>query len=95
MKKKKADGGRSRAEQYHDSYVDHDLANKVRSHTGEPGLRITWNFWRNDEYTDRLPIFCEICGHIVKIFGDQHGTTGLLVAVWIRIRITIAPGDLI
>jgi hypothetical protein len=64
---------RSRAGQ--DIIMNHDviMTGQGPSHTGEPGLRITWNFWRNDEYTDRPPIFCEIRGHIVKIFGDQHG----------------------
>ena len=42
-------------------------------HTRELGLRIAWNFWGNDKYTDGFLILCELCGHIVKILGDQHG----------------------
>ena len=42
-------------------------------HTRELGLRIAWNIWGNDKYTDGFLILCELCGHIVKILGDQHG----------------------
>ena len=40
--------------------------------TGELGLRITWNFWRNDKYPDVFLALCELCGYVVKIFSDQH-----------------------
>ena len=42
-------------------------------HTRELGLRIAWNFWGNDKYTDGFLVLRELCGHIVKILRDQHG----------------------
>jgi hypothetical protein len=42
-------------------------------HTRELGLRIAWNFWGNDKYTDRFLVLREFCGNVVKIVGDQHG----------------------
>ncbi len=42
-------------------------------HTGELGLRIAWNVWRNDKYPDWSPIPGQLCRYIVITVGDQHG----------------------
>ena len=72
--------GRGAAQpEYNDAYqrrgestkrIVRDMA--VSVHTGELGLRIAWNCWRNDEYADGSLVLCQLCRHVVKIGGDQH-----------------------
>ena len=89
MNQRRGLSGRGAAQpEYDDAYRRSGESTKVERQrqvsvrTGELGLRIAWNCWRNDEYANGFLVLCQLCRHIVKIGGDQHRRSSVTVIIF-------------